>query len=133
MRIFDWPDGAVAIFPSFYTPSELQCKLLVVNVRKKMNIEDLVYKTGPDGKPKKPKRTGQAAIGFRRAGKAASDFAAAVKAEFDAKEACINKTTGLRGSDRLAARLNDAKGQPKVCVALDYFPIHACHCVLLHV
>jgi len=79
-----------------------------------MNIEDLVYKTGPDGKPKKPKKAGQAAIGIRTSGKAASDFAAAVKAELDAKEAVVNKVVGLKGSDRLAARLNDAKGQPKV-------------------
>jgi hypothetical protein len=76
-----------------------------------MNIEDLVYKTGSDGKPKKPKKTAKST-----AGRAAGDFAAAVKAELDAKQSAINKLSGLSSSDRLAARLNDAKGQPKVRV-----------------
>jgi len=81
-----------------------------------MNIEDLVYKTGPDGKPKKPKKTAKSAAGVRTAGRAASDFAAAVKAELDAKQSAVDKLNGLSSSDRLSARLNDAKGQPKVRV-----------------
>ena len=70
-----------------------------------MNIEDLVYKTGRDGKPRKPKKTA----------KSASNFTAAVKAELDAKQSAVDMISKLSGSDRLGARLNDAKGQPKVC------------------
>ena len=81
-----------------------------------MNIEDLVYKIGPNGKPKKPKKIGESATGVRRAGKAASYFAAVVKAELDAKQSEVDKLSSLGSSDRLAGRLNDAKGQPKVCV-----------------
>jgi hypothetical protein len=79
-----------------------------------MNIEDLVYKTGPDGKPKKPRpqpKNKHASV--NGVGRNASDFALAVKADLDAKDKQLKATTTLKSLDRISARIGDTKGYSK--------------------
>ena len=79
-----------------------------------MDLEDLVYKTGPDGKPK-PKRNKPLNTYITNSGTSvtASNFAAAIKAEIDAKSAIHGETAGLRGNSRYAGRIGDTKGHSK--------------------
>ena len=79
-----------------------------------MDIEDLVYKSGPDGKPK-PKRNQPLNSYVTRTGQSvtAHSFAAAVKADLDVKEALRRETVGVQEQGRFAARRGDSKGHSK--------------------
>ena len=79
-----------------------------------MDIEDLVYKSGIDGKPK-PKRNKPLNSYVTRTGQSvtAHSFAAAVKADLDAKELIRQDTAGVKDDGRFAARRGDTKGHSK--------------------
>jgi hypothetical protein len=79
-----------------------------------MDIEDLVYRTGYDGKPKK-KRNKQLNSYTNAQGESvlAKNFAAAVKAELDVQDAENNTTKCLRKDYKLNARVTDKKGHSK--------------------